>query len=539
MLIKHEVMRLSMLGAVLITVLLLFVYRSLPALLLGLVPVASGALAGIAAVALGFGAVHGITLGFGVTLIGEAVDYSIYLFVQRGPDWRHTVWPTIRLGVLTSIVGFAALLPSDFQGLAQLGLYSIAGLTAAALVTRFVLPHWLPAGFAIRDLRAAGAALQQALARLRTARVLLWGVPLLAGTVLYLHRGALLNHELAALSPVSVPDQEFDERLRADLGAADVRYMVVAPAPTREAALSAAQSLTARLAPLVDSGVIGGVEAASRYLPPAATQRARQESLPERAVLEERLRAAVNGLPVSPERLQPFVEAIAAARAAPLLTRADLEGTSFAAVTDALLVQDAQGFSALLPVAAVASGDLTEEAVAAVRRVVAAGSEPAVLLNLKGETDQLYSSYLTQAIRLSLAGFAAIVVLLGITLRSAARVARVLTPLALAVVAVAGLLVAAGATLTILHLIGMLLIVAVGSNYALFFDRSSAAGDGHAGGAHARVAAGGQPCDRARLRRAGLLPGARALGSWGHRGTRGRARAVLLRAAVAAAASRR
>jgi predicted exporter len=100
-------------------------------------------------------------------------------------------------------------------------------------------------------------------------------------------------------------------------------------------------------------------------------------------------------------------------------------------------VQDTRGLSALLPVAAVASGDLWDEAVAAVRRVVAAGSEPAVLLNLKGETDQLYSSYLTQAIRLSLAGFAAIVVLLGITLRSAARVARVLTPLALAVVAVA------------------------------------------------------------------------------------------------------
>ncbi|MGT2490864.1 hypothetical protein ACU4GD_10890 [Cupriavidus basilensis] len=28
------------------------------------------------------GMVHGLTLGFGTTLIGEAVDYSIYLFVQ-------------------------------------------------------------------------------------------------------------------------------------------------------------------------------------------------------------------------------------------------------------------------------------------------------------------------------------------------------------------------------------------------------------------------------------------------------------------------
>ena len=103
--------------------------------MLGLVPVASGALAGVAAVALGFGAVHGITLGFGVTLIGESVDYSIYLFVQRSADWRRTLWPTLRLGVLTSIAGFAALLPSAFPGLAQLGLYSIAGLIAAALVT--------------------------------------------------------------------------------------------------------------------------------------------------------------------------------------------------------------------------------------------------------------------------------------------------------------------------------------------------------------------------------------------------------------------
>ena len=53
-----------------------------PAHWLGLLPVLSGALAGVAAVSLGFGVVHGITLGFGTALIGEAVDYSIYLFMQ-------------------------------------------------------------------------------------------------------------------------------------------------------------------------------------------------------------------------------------------------------------------------------------------------------------------------------------------------------------------------------------------------------------------------------------------------------------------------
>ena len=120
-LIKGEAVKLSSLSSLLIALLLLSVYRSVPALVLGMVPVVTGALAGVAAVALGFGAVHGITLGFGVTLIGEAVDYSIYLFVQRSGDWRRAVWPTLRLGVLTSIAGFAALVPSGFQGLAQLG----------------------------------------------------------------------------------------------------------------------------------------------------------------------------------------------------------------------------------------------------------------------------------------------------------------------------------------------------------------------------------------------------------------------------------
>ena len=77
--------RLSTIGVVGIVGLLFVVYRSLLALGLGLLPVVSGALAGIAAVSLGFGVVHGLTLGFGTTLIGEAVDYSIYLLVQSSP----------------------------------------------------------------------------------------------------------------------------------------------------------------------------------------------------------------------------------------------------------------------------------------------------------------------------------------------------------------------------------------------------------------------------------------------------------------------
>ena len=98
--IKSQVSRLSIIGIVLIAALLLLVYRSFTALALGFMPVISGALAGIAAVSLGFGTVHGITLGFGTALIGEAVDYSIYLFMQseqggsNQQDWIKRFWPS-------------------------------------------------------------------------------------------------------------------------------------------------------------------------------------------------------------------------------------------------------------------------------------------------------------------------------------------------------------------------------------------------------------------------------------------------------------
>src|SRR4029077_3375625 len=241
-LIKGEVMRLSALAALLVAVLLLSVYRSPPALALTLVPVASGALAGVAAVALGFHAVHGITLGFGITLIGEAVDYSIYLFIQRAADWRQSVWPTIRLGMLTSICGFAALLPSAFPGLAQLGLYSVTGLVAAALVTRFVRPGCCPRSFTVRGLSALGERLARGVQQLRRFRSTLVLVPLLAGAVLYAHRGTLWNRELSALNPIPAADQALDEQLRVQAGAPDVRYVIVASAPDRESALAAAHA---------------------------------------------------------------------------------------------------------------------------------------------------------------------------------------------------------------------------------------------------------------------------------------------------------
>ena len=82
--IRSEVGRLSLAGTLTVFFMMLAFYRSLRNVLIGLLPVATGTAAAIAAVALGFEIVHVITIGFGTTLMGETIDYSIYFLVQSG-----------------------------------------------------------------------------------------------------------------------------------------------------------------------------------------------------------------------------------------------------------------------------------------------------------------------------------------------------------------------------------------------------------------------------------------------------------------------
>jgi predicted exporter len=487
--IKGAAVRLSVLSSILVVAVLLAVYRSVVALGLGLLPVATGAVTGIAAVALGFGAVHGITLGFGITLIGESVDYSIYFFIQAfhgsvagppGDAWHERLWPTVRLGMLTSVCGFASLLPSGFPGLAQLGLYSIAGLLAAAAVTRFVLPALIPRGFRIRDVSAFGlrvGGIRDALQRPGRTPIgyAAGAVAVLALLVLYRHHDGLWNRDLSRLSPVPEQDLRYDARLRSDLGAADVLDLVVVEGTDLEAALRGAERAQAALAPLVDAGILGAVDSPADYLPSLATQRARRDALPDPGVLREDLKAAAADLGLDLGRLSPFVEDIAAARNAPLITPDDLRGTSLAAGFEALVLRQTGRWSALLPLHAADAARPEVDTARVEAALASAGLSDARVLNFKQQTEALYAGYLREAIRLSACGFLLIVVLLSIALRSPPRVARLLAPLVLAVLIVAAALIAAGQQLTILHLVGLLLIVAVGSNYALFFDGEAAA----------------------------------------------------------------
>ena len=492
--IRDDSSRLAIVGSVMIALLLGWLYRSPRLLLLGLLPVLTGIVIGLAAVSLGFSMIHGMTIGFGITLIGEAVDYAIYLFIQRPQSDTdgmrlslagRALWRTIGLGVATSVAGFATLLLSDFQGLAQLGLFTIAGLLAAAAVTRWVLPPLIPNAIYVRETPRLALTLQGIVTSLQ--RVRWWIVAAvfgLLGAALLASQKPLFSYELLAVSPIPQALQKLDASLRADLPMDDAGQIIALNGPNEEVLLEACERVVTALIPLIKRAVIAGYDAPCKYLPSRRMQAARQASLPGSDALAASFIDAAKGSPFNPAAFKPFIEAVGASRSLAPLTSAQIGGTAMGAGYSSLMNHSREGenwramisLRGLTP--ATVEGRASFEAVSAVLAPFSGDSPVEVLqLSVKAESDALYRSYLRETLRWSGIGLLCIAALLTVALRSPLRALKVMWPLALSGVTTAATLVLAGAELNLLHIVGLLLIVAVGSNYALFFSDSAGAPD--------------------------------------------------------------
>ena len=468
--IQSEARWLSAVATVLVMLILLATYRSFGPVALSALPVASGLIVGIAAVGWVFGPVHGITLGFGATLIGEAVDYPSYAFIQaargeRLADTLARIGPTLRLAVLTTVFGASAMALSSFQGLAQLGLLTIAGVGVAGLATRWVLPAIAPPGWVARKAYALPFDAHRAVEVARRGSWLAAVLVAVALAVVAWKHDRLWDDDLANLSPLPEAAKALDIRLRAELGAPDFRYLVVVRGADRESALEAAEAAEELLRQAVERGWIAGYDLPSHYLPGRKTQERRRTALPDAQTLKRNLDLSLRGLPFRDGLFAPFLEAVERARSGPLLTIEDLRGSAFGLKVNALLVTGEDGAAALAPLRGVKQ---PAELAAAAR---AAGYE---LLDLKVESNNLVNSYRDQSLRLIALGLACIAALLAWGLRSLTRAARVLAPVLAAVVLDIAILLLAGARLSLFNLVALLLVVGIGLNYALFFNRTEA-----------------------------------------------------------------
>jgi predicted exporter len=468
--VERDAARSSLFATLGILAILLLAYRSPWPVLYSALPAASGLLAGITAVSLWFGPVHGITVGFAAILIGEAVDYPTYLFAQsgRGEALEATlarIGATLRLAVLTTACGALSMLLSSFHGLAQLGLLTITGVITAGLVTRWVLPALTPAKILERKLvrLPLGGALPGARAT-RHAWPALALVSAAAVAVLLQH-DRLWDDDLANLTPLPQELRALDRDLRAQLGAPDPRYLILATGADREQLLQKSERIAAVLDGAVRSGAIAGYELAARLVPSRKTQETRRAALPDAATLTANLASAQAGLPFKPRLFAPFLADVARARDLPALEPEALRGTALGAKVDSLLVPTARGWAAFAPVSGV------RDAGALAGALHGSGERDVLLLDLKREADALVAGYRAEALRLLAIGLACIALLVYAGLRSLAATARVLAPVLAATLLAVATLALAGVQLTLFHLVALLLVIGVGTNYALFFNQ--------------------------------------------------------------------
>lgn len=468
--IQEDAWRLSLWGAGLVLLLLILVFRSFTLLALSVLPLVTGAVLGIAAVSLWFGYIHGITIAFGVTLIGVAGDYPVHLFTHARPHEPGAAtltrtWPTLRLGILTTVISYFAMVFSGFDGLAQLGLFAVAGLLAAGAVTRFVLPAFMERGVRnyIAPLLLAAAARGAGLAgRMRWVFIVIIAA---AGAYLVLTDARFWQDDLASLSPIPDDAKRVDQALRSEMGAPDVRQLLVLVGDRPQTVLEQCERLTPKLDALIKGGAIKGYDAPCRYLPSAATQRARQTALPLTPDLREKLTQARAGLPFKSGIFEPFLDDVERAKTQLPLTPERLRGTTLGLRVESLLYRQSGQWLAAIPLREVAHAD----ALAGLTGDVANGKM--LYLDLKTESERMVTKYRDHALVLWGWGALALVAVLTVGLRSLVGMVRVLLPVAAALVLVCAILLAMGQPLSLFHLVSLLLVVGVGIDYALFFNR--------------------------------------------------------------------
>ncbi|MFC5570373.1 MMPL family transporter [Lysobacter yangpyeongensis] len=449
--------------------LLWLAYRSWKAPLLGGLPLASGGLAGLAAVTLLFDGVHGITVAFGFTLIGVAQDYPIHLFSHQRAGlspWvsARALWPTLGTGVASTCIAYFTFLVSGVDGLEQLAVFTIAGLGVAALSTRFLLPGLLdpePRDPADSPRLARLWSRQARWPRLHVAACV--GLGIVALAIAWGAPGPFWQNDLSRLTPVPAPLLARDAQLRGELGAPDVRYVIALEAPDAEAALQALEKLQPALATLRAQHAIAAFDSAARYLPSRARQRARQAHLPERKELQRAFRGAVAASAFDADAFDGFVDDVEAARIARPLTPRDLEGTPLAATVGGLLLERDDHATALVSL----SGLRDPAAVARVAR-----AHGAQLLDLKQASESLVAAYRQRVLwALALAGVL-LVFTVWVVLRRPRRVLRVLAPMALTTLVILAVLRGCGVELNLFHLVALILAAGLGLDYALFFDHA-------------------------------------------------------------------
>lgn len=461
--IRAEATIRSVLASLALMLVIFVVFRKAQYLLLAALPLGMGFLAGLALVSLLFETVHGITLAFGFTMLGVAIDYPLHLFSHAqnssGTSAIKRIWPTLRLGVTSTAIAYLALVFSGSQGLAQLGSFTVMGIIVALLVTRTWLPHWISGQRDSSTTRADAA----------RPPVLNWYVApfalLISAAVIWQSASSgLWDDNLSSLSPISTERLSADRHYRSATATPDMRYQLVLRSDSLDTLLEDCERAEPVLAAAKEDGLIAGWQSICLLLPSPAAQESRQRAIPEPGVLRERIRRAAADTPFRAEAFEPFVEIASMSRQLEPLQPARISETPLRSWLDSHLL--------MLDTEWVALVSLVEPRPDLLKLRVAEWPVSVDLLDLQNASLELMRDYRVSATRVMVLSALLILMLLWLVHGEFRQMLWIGLTVAAALgttMAVTNLL---HGELTVMHLIAMLLVLGLGLDYALFLSRS-------------------------------------------------------------------
>lgn len=465
-LIESESRQLSLAASCAIALLLLLAYRHLPYLLYAALPLVSALLVASLVTNALFDNLHGITLAFGITLLGVTLDYPVHLFshLTRGEDPSQTmrrIWPTLRLGVITTCLGYLVLVTTNFRGLQQLGVFTLVGLLTAALASRYLLPQLLQT---ITPPRPRGSRALRFLSLRRWTPVSLVAAATVLAAAALLFSPGLWNDDVAVLSPLPTSLLAQDRYLRQQLVAEENNQMILLRGKDMQQLLVRCESLKLLLAQAVTDGLIAGASLPCDYMPSRQLQTTSQRQIPPRQEMAERLSRALEGLPFRAGAFDAFLDDLHSSRQLSPLDYADTLSSPLRERLDPMLRAQDDGWLALAPLRQVREGETLaarlEKAIAQMQYV-----------NLRTETSHLIGSFRQEILGRVALGVMVMLAVLWIGLRSPSRAIGILIPIAAAILTTLGLLLLQGESMNLFHLISLMLVLGIGIDFSLFFSR--------------------------------------------------------------------
>jgi predicted exporter len=472
--INADMTRVSTLSTVGLALVMFLLFRSVRLLLIAAVPLGAGMLAGLGATLAVYGNVHGVTLAFGASLLGVALDYVEHLYCHHavaphpgGPAATlRAIGPALVTGAVTTLIGFMALAGSGFRGLEEVALFSSVGLCAALLTTFTMLPALLPESTpAVAFRTRLVARLGRFFAAMRRKRSRLWILPAaaLVFSAVGLSRARMSqDFLLGQLDPELLAE---DQRVRDRVMRFEQARFVLAIGDTEELALQVNDQVAQRLEEAVVRGELAGYQSVARLLPSAARQQAVE------AAVRTGLGDGANLLHVFSEQgfrseaFKPFVTQLAAPSPEPL-RYADLLRSPVASLVRPFRVTLGHRVAFLTFL----SGVKTPAALA--QSLAPIGG--ARFLDQQAQLKSAYLSYQSRALELLIVGTLGVLVLLALRYRDLRKTLAAFLPSVLGSLVTIAWLGWLGRGIDLVALAALLMVVSMGVDYGVFLVDASA-----------------------------------------------------------------